>query len=220
MSREIELKIPLTKAQFSQIEDFLLGRTKIAFLSVREVSKIFKNDEYFSLYKTHEERLKNKELRVIRIRTIRCAEKSIQVSQGEIKILGDKPQSGDKSYFCIKQKTLQNGVEFNSEHETFVEQPEVLRAFFAATGYSKWFEKTKDALSALVSLAGFEAHLELEKVNELPYAEIEYTKDDLAPDEVRSSLEKILTALGLDPKKRDSRSWSEILESGNLKTEN
>ncbi|MBQ8679676.1 MAG: hypothetical protein IJ530_07920 [Treponema sp.] len=67
--REIELKIPLTQEEFTHIEDFLLGRKKIDSLSLRDVEKILKNDEYFSLYKSHEERLKNKELRVIRIRS-------------------------------------------------------------------------------------------------------------------------------------------------------
>ena len=43
--------------------------------------------------------------------------------------------------------------------------------------------------------------------------QIEYTKEDLPADQVRAGLEKILLALGVDPKKRDSRSWAEILES-------
>ena len=161
------------------------------------MSHILKSDEYFSRYHTHEERIKNKELRVIRLRT-------------------ENDGKGEKSFFCIKQKTIENGVEFNSEKESFVEDADVLRDFFEASGFIKWFEKKKDALSVYATVSensDFEAHLELEKVNSLPYIEIEYTKDDLPADQVRASLEKILLALGVDPKKRDSRSWAEILES-------
>ena len=64
----------------------------------------------------------------------------------------------------------------------------------------------------VTEIESFEAHLELEKVNSLPYVEIEYTGDDFTADEVRQKFEKILLALNLDPKKRDSRSWAEILE--------
>ncbi|MBP3773269.1 MAG: hypothetical protein J6I53_11380 [Treponema sp.] len=197
MSREIELKIPLSLEQFEKIEKILTQKESLSSVKIRALSHILKSDEYFSLYKSHEERLKNKELRVIRIRT-------------------ENDGKGEKSFFCIKQKTLENGVEFNSEKETFIEDADVLRSFFAATGYIKWFEKKKDALSLYCSVEnfpGFEAHLELEKVNGLPYAEIEYTKDDFPPEEVRANLEKILVSLGLDPKKRDSRSWAEIINS-------
>jgi len=161
------------------------------------LSHILKSDEYFSRYHTHEERIKNKELRVIRLRT-------------------ENDGRGEKSFFCIKRKTIENGVEFNSEKETFVEDADVLRAFFEASGFIKWFEKKKDAISVYVLLSEkteFEAHLELEKVNSLPYIEIEYTKEDFPADQVRAGLEQILLALGVDPKKRDSRSWAEILES-------
>ena len=194
MSREIELKVPLTDGQFDRIERILRGNESLLGLKTHSLVHILKADEYFSLYRTHEERLKNRELRVIRIRT-------------------EKIAGAEKAYFCIKRKTLENGVEFNAEQETFVENPEVLRSFFEATGYIKWFEKKKDALGVICSLEGtdFEAHLELEKMNGLPYAEIEYTKEDLPADEVRANLEKILTVLGVDPKLRDSRSWAEIL---------
>lgn len=195
MSREIELKVPLTCEQFDRIEKILTKKTQLPSIDIRGLSHILKSDEYFSRYHSHEERIKNKELRVIRIRT-------------------EKTDGGDeKSYFCIKQKTIENGVEFNSEKETFLEDADVLRSFFEASGFIKWFEKKKDAVGVLCSLDSsvFEAHLELEKVNSLLYIEIEYTKEDLPADEVRSSLEKILLALGVDPKKRDSRSWAEIL---------
>lgn len=195
MSREIELKVPLTCEQFDRIEKLLTQKEQLSSVNIRGLSHILKSDEYFSRYHTHEERIKNKELRVIRIRT-------------------ENDGSGEKAFFCIKRKTIENGIEFNSEKETFVEDAAVLRSFFEASGFIKWFEKKKDALSVYVTLSEnpvFEAHLELEKVNELPYIEIEYTKEDFPADQVRAGLEQILLTLGLDPKKRDSRSWAEII---------
>ncbi len=197
MSREIELKVPLTLEQFDRIEKILTQKEQIPSINIRGLSHILKSDEYFSRYHTHEERIKNKELRVIRLRT-------------------ENDGKGEKSFFCIKQKTIENGVEFNSEKETFVEDADVLRDFFEASGFIMWFEKKKDALSVYAAVSensDFEAHLELEKVNSLPYIEIEYTKEDLPADQVRAGLEKILLAFGVEPKKRDSRSWAEILES-------
>ena len=197
MSREIELKVPLSVEQFDRIQKILTQKEQLPSINIRGLSHILKSDEYFSRYHTHEERIKNNELRVIRLRT-------------------ENDGKGEKSFFCIKQKTIENGVEFNSEKETFVEDADVLRAFFEASGFIKWFEKKKDALSVYATVAensDFEAHLELEKVNSLPYIEIEYTKEDLPADQVRASLEQILLALGVDPKNRDSRSWAEILES-------
>ena len=196
MSREIELKVPLTCEQFDRIEKILTQKEQLSSIRIRGLSHILKSDEYFSRYHTHEERIKNNELRVIRLRT-------------------ENDGKGEKSFLCIKKKTIENGVEFNSEKETFVEDADVLRAFFEASGFIKWFEKKKDAISVYVTLSerpDFEAHLELEKVNSLPYVEIEYTKEDLPADQVRAGLEQILLALGVDPKKRDSRSWAEILE--------
>ena len=197
MSREIELKVPLTLEQFDRIEKILTKKEQLPSITVRGLSHILKSDEYFSRYHTHEERIKNNELRVIRLRT-------------------ENDGNGEKAFFCIKRKSIENGVEFNSEKETFVEDADVLRAFFEASGFIKWFEKKKDALSVYATLSekpDFEAHLELEKVNSLPYIEIEYTKEDLPADQVRAGLEQILLVLGVDPKKRDSRSWAEILES-------
>lgn len=197
MSREIELKVPLTCEQFDRIEKILTQKEQLPSINIRGLSHILKSDEYFSRYHTHEERIKNNELRVIRLRT-------------------ENDGNGEKAFFCIKRKSIENGVEFNSEKETFVEDADVLRAFFEASGFIKWFEKKKDAISVYATLSekpDFEAHLELEKVNSLPYIEIEYTKEDLPADQVRASLEQILLALGVDPKKRDSRSWAEILES-------
>ncbi|MBR0495984.1 MAG: hypothetical protein IJJ71_07415 [Treponema sp.] len=197
MSREIELKVPLTCEQFDRIEKILTKKEQLSSIKIRGLSHILKSDEYFSRYHTHEERIKNNELRVIRLRT-------------------ENDGNGEKAFFCIKRKSIENGVEFNSEKETFVEDSDVLRAFFEASGFIKWFEKKKDAISVYATLSekpDFEAHLELEKVNSLPYIEIEYTKEDLPADQVRASLEQILLALGVDPKKRDSRSWADILES-------
>ena len=210
MSREIELKVPLTEEQFNRIEKIITKKENLPAISVRGLNHILKSDEYFSRYHTHEERIKNKELRVIRIRS----EKTIPMEPSGIDMYGDESDEGGKSFFCIKRKTIENGVEFNTEKETFVEDAEVLRTFFEAADYIRWFEKRKDSLSVICTHSenpGFEAHLELEKVNGLPYIEIEYTGESFSADEVRVNLEKILTTLGVDPKKRDSRSWPEIL---------
>ncbi|MBQ4378092.1 MAG: hypothetical protein II821_02705 [Treponema sp.] len=212
MSREIELKVPLTEEKFSKILNIISGKKTSPGLQFHSLSHLLKSDEYFSRYKTHEKRIKNNELRVIRIRT----EKTVPLIPSGIDIHGDTAESGEKAWFCIKRKTIENGIEFNSEEETVVEDAGVLRSFFAASGFIKWFEKNKDAFSVYCSFTEdsgrkFEAHLELEKVNGLPYIEIEYTKDDFEAGEVRKNLEKILTNLGVDPKNRDSRSWPEIL---------
>lgn len=208
MSREIELKLQLTEEQFNKIEQIITKKVSFPAISTQDLTHLIKSDEYFSRYHTHEERIQNKELRVIRIRS----EKKQPLLPSGIDMYGEEVE---KAYFCIKQKSIENGIEYNREHETFIENPAVLRAFFAAAGYIKWFEKKKDSLSVICTHSdnpSFEAHLELEKVNSLPYVEIEYTGDDFTADEVRQKLEKILLALNLDPKKRDSRSWAEILE--------
>lgn len=212
MAREIELKVPLTEEQYTQIEKIITKKEVLPSIITHSLSHIIKTDEYFSRYHTHEERKKNNELRVIRIRS----EKIIPVEPSGIDMYGDESENDEKSFFCIKRKTIENGVEFNTEKETFVEDAEVLRAFFEAADYIKWFEKKKDSFSVFCTHSenpAFEAHLELEKVNSLPYIEIEYTKDDFSADEVRANLEKILVTLGLDPKKRDSRSWPEIINA-------
>ena len=214
MAREIELKVPLSEQQFSHLKEIIQASQDFKNLSFHSLSHIIKSDEYFSRYKTHEERKKNNELKVIRIRS----EKKLAIKPSGIDIFGDESENNETSYFCIKQKTLENGVEFNSEHETKVENPEVLRAFFKASGYIKWFEKKKDSYSVYCLLKEgrkleFEAHLELLKVNGLSYIEIEYTKETPEADKVRLLLEKILLALEIDPEKRDKRSWAEIINS-------
>ena len=141
MTREIELKVPLTCEQFDRIEKILTQKEQLSSINICGLLHILKSDEYFSRYHTHEKRIKNNELRVIRIRT-------------------ENDGRGEKSFFCIKRKTIENGVEFNSEKETFVEDADVLRAFFEASGFIKWFEKKKDAIGVLCSLdsSGFAPH--------------------------------------------------------------
>ena len=210
MSREIELKVPLSEDQYEKTTRIISGKIPFSPLAFHSQEKILKSDEYYSLYKTHEERIKNNEFKVIRIRT----EKFSVLKPSGIDMYGDESGLSEKSFFCIKRKTLENGVEFNSEHETFIENPDVLRKFLTETGYIKWFEKKKNTLSVrcvLKTKPDFEAHLEIEKVNGLPYAEIEYTGEETSVEEVRPLLKEILLALEIDPKKRDSRSWAEIL---------
>ena len=192
MGREIEIKIPLTAAEYDRLLSFVNGS------EVRELSHIRKSDRYYSRYTTETERRQavraGQEPNVIRIRT----EENLQTHNKQ-------------SYFCYKYKTVENGVEFNSENETFIEDAEVLGRFFTGTGYTLYFEKIKDAWSVYCSRDPLVFHLELEIVNGLKYVEIEVTQSTLPADEVRRALENFVTLLELDVSKRDSRSWMEII---------
>ena len=185
MGREIEIKIPLTDAEYESIYNSFT------------FEHFFKTDRYFSRYDTHEERVQNGEPRVIRIRT----EQDMS--------LGEK-----KSYFCIKYKTVQNGIELNTENETFVQDETVIENLLKVSGYHIYFDKQKDAFSVYSRCDyndAIEFHLELEKVNGLKYVEIEVTDGTAPADEVTAALEKFVTRLGLDVSKKDSRSWMEII---------
>ena len=187
MGKEIEIKIPLTDLEYEKIFEDIKGRAE----------HLKKSDEYYSKYDTREERIKNNEPPVIRIRT----EQNVDKNQTEI-------------YFCVKRKSVENGIEFNSENETQIQDGNPLRYFFEAAGYKKFFEKNKDAFSAYCNCAtgeDIDFHLELEQINGLKYVEIEVTNSDLAADVIRANLEKFVVQLGLDTSKRDSRSWMEIL---------
>lgn len=201
MGREIELKIPLEEEQYDSLLS-LINKNGFKGISCSDTAEILKTDEYWSRYDTHEERIKNGEPRVIRIR---CEEQGSEQVQ---------------AFFTLKQKTVQNGIEFNEEQETFIQNPDVLRNVFLATGFKKWFCKEKKSVSCYARSSGSEGlvfHLELEKVNGLPYLEIEYTKDDEEPQKIRSALESLVRELGLNPEKRDSRSWVEIIQENNRK---
>lgn len=192
---EIEIKIPLSESEFLSIEDLINRKKKSENLEFSSFEKILKSDEYFSRYKTRSERKANNEFEVIRIRT-------------------EKKSDNQKSFFTTKRKSLQNGFEVNDEKETFVENPEVLKNFLLESGFEIWFAKKKDALSVFCNLKNQKTnfHLELEKVNGLKYVEIENT-DEKEQDEYKifASLEKIVSALGLDIAKNDTRSWAEII---------
>ena len=187
MGKEIEIKIPLTDLEYDRI-----------FNDIKDGAEhLRKSDEYYSKYDTREERIKNNEPPVIRIRT----EQNVDKNQTEI-------------YFCVKRKSIENGIEFNSENETLIQNGDPLRYFFDAAGYKKFFEKNKDAYSYYYTsdlYAGINFHLELEQVNGLKYVEIEVTDSELPADQVRAELKKFVEQLGLDTSKRDSRSWMEIL---------
>ena len=153
---------------------------------------LLKSDTYYSRYKTREERDANKEPKVIRISTEENA---------------DQGKESKKSFFCLKRKSIENGIEFNAENKTFLEDESVLQQFFQIAGYTQYFQKNKDAYSTYHG----DFHLELEKVNGLAYVEIEVTTSDLPADTIRQNLEAFVKDLGLDPSKRDSRSWMEII---------
>ena len=186
MNSEIEIKIPLTQSEYETIF------SKIHETPFTKPEHLYKSDTYYSRYKTRQERDANNEPRVIRIRT----EENL-----------DHTEPSKKSYFCLKRKTIENGIEFNAENETFIEDEKVLEQFFEVAGYTKYFQKNKDAFSTYNG----DFHLELEKVNGMCYVEIEVTTSTLPAETVRQNLEAFVKELGLDSSKRDSRSWMEII---------
>lgn len=202
MGREIEIKIPLTSKEFDRLYDFLCLKISIEGIQILGNMKnpcerrfFLKKDEYYSKYKKEIERKENNEPQVIRIRT--------QDFENE-----------RRSYFTIKRKVVEDGIEVNKEDETFIEDTNVLRDFFALAGYSKWFSKEKKACGVYCKFSSFEEvtfHLELEIVNELKYVEIEVTDTEESAKDIKTGLTEFVKALNLDPLKKDSRSWVEII---------
>lgn len=202
MGREIEIKIPLTSKEFDRLYDFLCLKISIEGIQILGNVKnpcerrfTLKKDEYYSKYKKEIERKENNEPQVIRIRT--------QDFENE-----------RRSYFTIKRKVVEDGIEVNKEDETFIEDTNVLRDFFALAGYSKWFSKEKKACGVYCKFSSFEGvtfHLELEIVNELKYVEIEVTDTEESAKDIKTGLTEFVKALNLDPLKKDSRSWVEII---------
>ena len=213
MGREIEIKIPLSDSQYASIKDFILGKAKLSDLKVAsdKVEHIQKKDEYYSRYQSRQESKAAGEPQVIRIRNelyspLGKSFVSTADSTGSV-----ETTSIPRSFFCIKRKSLENGIELNREDETFVENPEVIRDILTISDYHKFFEKEKDALSVYCKAGEIIFHLELEIVNGLKYVEVEVTDEAVKADLVRSALEDFIKLLGLDPLKKDSRSWMEIL---------
>ena len=186
MSQEIELKVPVSPEQFNAIFQKIYVQKNHENIIILESStdKISKSDEYFTRYNSREEMIKYNEPQVIRIRT---------------EIINDKKQS----YFTIKRKTLENGIEVNKEDETFLENDEALRILFEEAGYKRWFYKEKTSYSSYCALAedaekksdatgkcvniaekGLESaeqtsfHLELVTVNGMNYVEVELVIND------------------------------------------
>lgn len=202
MGREIEIKIPLTDEQYDKIFSVITGAELLTGVKVLgQPEHLIKSDIYFSRYNTREESKAAGEPQVIRIRS--------EVAAGN--------KTNERSFFCIKRKTIENGIEFNREDETFVEKPEIIRDLLLFSGYHQFFEKNKDAYGVhcqSVVLPGCDFHLELEKVNGLKYIEVEVTDGADAADDVRAALEKFMEQFGLDTSKRDKRSWMEIINGG------
>ncbi len=202
MGREIEIKIPLTDEQYDKIFSVITGTENLTGVKVfGQPEHLIKSDIYFSRYNTREESKAVGEPQVIRIRS--------EVAAGN--------KTNERSFFCIKRKTIENGMEFNREDETFVEKPEIIRDLLLFSGYHQFFEKNKDAYGVhceSIVLPGCDFHLELEKVNWLKYIEVEVTDGADAADDVRAALEKFMEQFGLDTSKRDHRSWMEIINGG------
>ena len=162
MGREIEVKIPLMQKEFMKIMAWILESEKNPGIVFKNREIVFKTDEYYSQYKSMKSRLKN-EPRVIRIRTQTKTTDFLDLIEKEsfeeicARFSEKRKQCLGKaeSFFAIKTKRIQNGIEFNEESETPLENPDVLRQFFAQTKFHKWFQKEKIALGtkcvALVS---------------------------------------------------------------------
>ncbi len=200
MGREIEIKIPLTDAEYEKIFKVISGQQTLTGVEVVAdgLEHLLKTDQYFSRYATRQEGKEAGEPQVIRIRSESSA--------------GDK--TNERSFFCIKRKTIENGIELNLEDETFVENADVIRDLLLFSGYHQFFEKNKDSYGVhcqSVVLSGCDFHLELEVVNGLKYIEVEVTDGTDKADDVRLALEKFMELLGLDTSKRDKRSWMEII---------
>ena len=202
MGREIEIKIPLSDLEYDKIFTVISGGEQLTGLKVKDKpERILKSDEYYSRYQTRVESKAAGEPQVIRIRSENSSEEA----------------AVESAFFCIKRKSIENGIELNREDETFVENADVIRDLLQLSGYHKFFEKKKDAWSVhcgATVLAGADFHLELEIVNNLKYVEIEVTEEGQLADAVRAALEKFVALFGLDAAKRDSRSWMEIINGG------
>ena len=102
--------------------------------------------------------------------------------------------------------------------ETFVENAEVIRELFELSDYHCWFKKEKESYSIHSTskvLPDIDFHLEIIKVNELPYVEVEVTDSTVDADKVKKAISDYMILLSLDPNKKDTRSWVEIVESQN-----
>ena len=219
MGREIEIKIPLTDAQYDFIHDVIFGKESVADVTVLgNCEHILKSDEYYSRYNSREESKKAGEPQVIRIRCEEEVEsgtaRKVGTYEAGVGTGGGNPSSARRAFFCIKRKSIENGIELNREDETFVENVDVIRDILTLSGYHKFFEKKKDAFGVYCKsgvLDGADFHLELEVVNALKYIEVEVTDEGVPADTVRTALEKFIALFGLDAGKRDSRSWMQIL---------
>lgn len=153
MGREIEVKIPLMQKEFMKIMAWILESEKNPGIVFKNREIVFKTDEYYSQYKSMKSRLKN-EPRVIRIRTQTKTTDLLDLIEKESfeeiceRFSEKRKQCLGKaeSFFAIKTKRIQDGIEFNEESETPLENSDVLRQFFAQTKFHKWFQKEKIAL--------------------------------------------------------------------------
>lgn len=148
-----------------------------------------KSDKYYSVYGSIEQGRAHKEP-LIRIR-----------------------EEGDKAFFTLKKKTVRDGVEYNEENETFVEDSSVIEKFLLATGYKKVFEKTKETMGVYYNDSEFSYHAEVEKLNDKVFAiEVECVEPG-DPQKIKEGVLKVFEAIGIkDPGSRlESRSWMEIL---------
>lgn len=224
MGREIEMKIALTSQEFLSVYKAIYGEEKYSQIQFGEVQLLFKQDKNFSRYKTHEERKASNEPKVIRLRKEEILEinKPLDFSNQDMSKVSDyfksfcRPSNKHQSFFTIKYKTKQDGIEFNKEDETFVEDQNVIEEMLEIAGYECWFTKEKCAWSShckCSALDNTDFHLELEAVNNLLYLEVEVTDSDKTPDLIKNGIIEFIKILKINPEHKDSRSWVEILNT-------
>ena len=205
MGREIEVKIPLMQKEFMKIMAWILEREKNPGIVFKNREIVFKTDEYYSQYKSMKSRLKN-EPRVIRIRTQTKTTDLLDLIEKEsfeeicARFSEKRKQCLGKaeSFFAIKTKRIQDGIEFNEESETPLENSDVLRQFFAQTKFHKWFQKEKIALGTkCIALAAENcAPLVLDGVGkncapDIVSAQSEFSASNIRPLEFHLELELV-----------------------------
>ena len=222
MGREIEMKIALTQEEFLSVYKAIYGEEKYSKIQFGKVQLLFKQDKNYSRYKTHKERKASSEPKIIRLRKeeIIELEKPVDFTNQNMSKVSEifksfrSPENKNQSFFTIKYKTRQDGIEFNREDETFVEKQEVIEEMLEIAGYECWFTKEKCAWSSHCTssiLDNTDFHLELEAVNNLLYLEVEVTESDKNPDAIKNGIIEFIKTLKINPEHKDSRSWVEIL---------
>ncbi len=122
-------------------------------------------------------------------------------------------KSGDKWILTYKDKSLDDGTEINREHETVVEEFEVIDELLRRFGCRRFLEKKKrgvmfssrDLVIELVHVEGLGTFLEIEKV--LPVDVLDQTGIETAKKEILA----VFDAVGIGRDRIEGRYYSDML---------